>query len=49
MGRGIGEVGNEWMRRERSWEEGKEGGGRRYRGWRGRRGAGKKEMGFGQR
>ncbi len=36
------------MRRERSWEEEKEGGGRRYRGWRGRRGAGKKELGFGQ-
>jgi hypothetical protein len=47
MERGIGEVGNEWVRRVRSWEKGKRGGG--DRSWRGRRGAGKKEMGFGQR
>jgi hypothetical protein len=33
-----------------SWEEGKEGGRKEIysRGWRGRRGAGKKELGFGQ-
>jgi hypothetical protein len=38
-----------WLRRETSWEEGKAGEGRRDRGWRGRKRAGKKEVGFGQK